>query len=292
MKRTFFLMVTAFLLVACGGTPTLEAVRSASATPSAPTPPFGSPTATPTPEATATPTPTEATKIEEIPLPADLHIVREFSINSFKKLSELTEAQAESKSFDDFLVKADEQGLLGTFPSKAVPDVPKFNPWGAFYEDVVNAVFSESNEMQIQGTDKDLNKRPCYNAAYFRTNINGEDYILFVQKWKNTDGSVGMIKYIYSYNLLKRLQPRFDMTSYIKALDPQGIIVPGAPGGIVDYKTFWLLDSTYSENYWPKHKDDMLQRYQELINRRPKQINTNDFSPFLWTLRVFSSELE
>ena len=72
MKRTFFLMVTAFLLVACGGTPTLEVVRSASATPSAPTPPFGSPTATSTPEATATPTPTEAPKIDT-PAEIDIH---------------------------------------------------------------------------------------------------------------------------------------------------------------------------------------------------------------------------
>ncbi|MCL5612077.1 MAG: hypothetical protein M1485_05925 [Chloroflexi bacterium] len=240
-------------------------------------------TQTPTPEPTATPT---ETPTPEIALPADLKITTKFELSKMAQLPEITTDQAVSPEFDAYLTQQENAGKLGDFSQYVEPMSPKWGDPGSDFESKTRPIYLINVSTEKEGAYSLTNTRPFYNEIYFKTKLNGQDYLLWVQRWKNPDGSTSRVKYMYPFEKI------YDSRIQGWASKEFGL-VPGKEDSLrflspvlypdnVNFATLYAYDKNYYDSYWKEHGADMIKFAQDLAKNDPTNI-PQTFPQFIWS---------
>ena len=234
--------------------------------------PTATPTQTPTPEATATAT------VEPLILPEP---VTKFELGKFSQLPEITIDQAESPAFDAYLDKEEAAGKLGDFSKYAEPFSPKWGTVDANFDSLSRPVSVINIPANKNGAYTLVNTRPCYNEIYFKTKFANQDYVLWVQRWKNTDGTTGRIKYIVPAT---RLETKPDLLKFFGisgGVDELWMLSPALLPANTDLTRWYSIDKNYFNTYWQQHGADMIKLVQDTAKNNSSGI-TEDFDRFIW----------
>lgn len=221
-------------------------------------------------------------------------IINKLDLEKFQELPYVSAEDAVSDKFDRFIMDSYQKGLIGDFPEHAEPFAPaSLEKEMGFYDPAtyIGPMWLLPSELKHTGRYTDLSIRPDFIAkAFFKTEINGKDYVLLVQIWKNPDASIAFIKYVHSPETFKLIlpgDPTFDYLAFlgVNAPNPVVLTVPWlySVGKRPDFAKVRIFDENYYDNYW-------LPNFPEIEALR-QQVNKNgnippEISRFLMYLGV------